>query len=315
MSGKFESMTPAAKAPLDKEVYAQLKAEKDAADPNRAKLEAAAQERMALKANPELAAKKAAEAKRSAANLARVRAELQAIKDAKESERHEILQSIREIALGEPQSEAASRAEEAAARTRIDAQDQLNRATWESDKRKQSPEEPGIDVDMSGIEEEEPYESIEVVKEPAKPEAKKPASLTPDDAKLIKDLGMIVDAKIPDFTEANHQKLEARRDELVDLINNNTGKGIWNALKVQRMRSELNKTIKALDFSLERYANLRRELAAAQRELEALTEGGEVKLVNPVARLDKKLREAEIKKIKAELKPFEKVVAGTFNAR
>jgi len=40
-----------------------------------------------------------------------------------------------------------------------------------------------------------------------------------------------------------------------------------------------------------------------------------VKLVNPVARLDKKLREAEIKKIKAELKPFEKVVAGTFNAR
>jgi len=102
MSGKFESMTPAAKAPLDKEVYAQLKAEKDAADPNRAKLEAAAQERMALKANPELAAKKAAEAKRSAANLARVRAELQAIKDAKESERHEILQSIREIALGEP---------------------------------------------------------------------------------------------------------------------------------------------------------------------------------------------------------------------
>jgi hypothetical protein len=144
-----------------------------------------------------------------------------------------------------------------------------------------------------------PEESFEANDEPTKPKIQE----------------MIAQDEPPEFSSARHQKLEVQRDELIDKINNNVKKGLWNALKLISLRRELNKTNEALELTLERYNTLSRELVQSQKELEALTEGGEVKLTNPVKIEHKKLLEAEIKKIKKDLAPFEKFIHNAHNQR
>lgn len=264
---------------------------------------------------------RAAEKEKTRANIADLRAKL-GIKDLKtrrEEERrakvHEAISADIDAAIAE--DEIAQNLKEIRAmdneRARPEqmakifekASEEINRDNDRKDVRNMLKEmqeaERGVDVDLSDIEEE-----------PA-PKRKYDVSPAEADEMLLQERLRIIKSKnIPMFSEGRHKDLETRRDELTDEINNNVKKGLWNSIKLWGKRRELNQVIEQSDMSLDHYADLRRDLAAAERDLARLMED---QLVSPAAKLRKKLLEAEIKKHQKELAPFEKLIKRAYETK